>query len=65
MKEFLFFYFFCFCRERDFKLFVLSGKRTNQLVSTLGELDHSVEHERRFYTAQLQLNCQLNHFMLK
>lgn len=41
-------------KEKDFKLFVLSGNRTNQSVPTLGELDHSTVHERSeksFYIA--------------
>lgn len=32
--------------EKGFKLFVLGGNRTNQSVSTLGELDHFSVHER-------------------
>lgn len=33
-------------KEKDFKLFVLSDNRTNQSVSTLGELGHSTVDER-------------------
>lgn len=53
---------------KDFKLFVLNGNRTNQSVSTLGDLDHSTAQEgsvSNFYIASLRLNCQLNHFMVK